>query len=163
MSNKKDTAAANGKNNLLVMMIELKEKCRHHDCSFIRGHAKEEAGNRVKMTGIQGTAFFVKQPSRMEELRVPHRFERRKPFAVVKTIKLSKMDYENFVTDLCADRPFIEEHKKLCGIGPDGVWRCLLVQRRGKSDGVLVMPDGKNYPKYAAFYCGREQANRNCL
>jgi len=51
---------------------------------------------------------------------------------------------------------FIEENKGLCRIDEDGVWLCLLVKRRGQSDGVLVMPDGRDYPKYAAYYPGEE-------
>jgi hypothetical protein len=38
----------------------------------------------------------------------------------------------------------------------DGVWLCLLVKQRGRSDGVLVMPDGRDFPKYAAYYHGEE-------
>jgi hypothetical protein len=51
---------------------------------------------------------------------------------------------------------FIEENKGLCHVNEDGVWRCLLVKQRGRSDGVLVMPDGRDYPKYAAYYPGEE-------
>ena len=75
---------------------------------------------------------------------------------VFTTIEFSKIDYENFIADLCVDRRFIEENKWLCRIDEDGVWRCLLVRRRGQPDGVLVMPDGTDYPKYAAYYPGEE-------
>lgn len=108
------------------------------------------------MNDFYSTAFFVKHPFRIEDLKVPHRYETRKRFAVVKTIELSKIDYDNFVADLCVDRTFIEENKGLCRINEDGVWLCLLVKQRGRSDGVLVMPDGRDYPKYAAYYPGEE-------
>jgi hypothetical protein len=93
------------------------------------------------MNDFHSTAFFVKHPFRIEDLKVPHRYETRKRFAVVKTIELSKIDYDNFVADLCVDRTFIEENKGFCHVNEDGVWLCLLVKQRGQSDGVLVMPE----------------------
>ena len=108
------------------------------------------------MNDFHKTAFFSKHPFRIEDLKTPHRYEQRKPFVVMKTIDLSKIDYDNFIADLCVDRWFIEENKGFCRIDEDGVWLCLLVQRRGQSDGVLVMPDGMDYPKYAAYYPGEE-------
>ena len=108
------------------------------------------------MNDFHNTAFFVKHPFRIEDLKVPHRYEMRKRFAVVKTIELSKIDYDNFIADLCVDRLFIEENKGLCHVNEDGVWLCLLVKQRGRSDGVLVMPDGRDFPKYAAYYHGEE-------
>jgi len=111
----------------------------------------------MKMNDFHNTAFFVRRPFAIEDLRKPHPHKEEKPFAVVKTIGLSKIDYENFIADLCVGRRFIEENKELCRIGEDGVWRCLLVRRRGQPDGVLVMPDGTDYPKYAAYYPGEEE------
>ena len=108
------------------------------------------------MNDFHSTACFVRRPFRIEDLKTPHLYEQRKPFVVVKTIELSKIGYENFIADLCAGRRFIEENKGLCSIGEDGVWLCLLVRRRGQPDGVLVMPDGTDYPKYAAYYPGEE-------
>ena len=87
---------------------------------------------------------------------MPHRYETRKRFAVVKTIEISKIDYDNFVADLCVDRTFIEENKGVWHVNEDGVGLCLLGKQRGQSDGVLVMPDGRDYPKYAAYYPGEE-------
>jgi hypothetical protein len=49
------------------------------------------------MNNFHSTAFFVKHPFRIEDLKVPHRYETRKRFVVVKTIELSKIDYDNFV------------------------------------------------------------------
>ena len=110
----------------------------------------------MKVSDFHNTAFFVRHPFRIEDLKTPHLYEQRKPFAVVKTIGLSKIDYENFIADLCVGRRFIEENKGLCRIGEDGVWRCLLVRQRGQPDVVLVMPDDMDYPKYAAYYPGEE-------
>ncbi len=83
------------------------------------------------MNDFYSTAFFVRRPFTIEDLRKPHPHKEEKPFAVVKTIGLSKIDYENFIADLCVDRWFIEENKQLCCIDTNGVWRCLLVRRRG--------------------------------
>ncbi len=108
------------------------------------------------MNDFQNTAFFVRRPFAIEDFRKPHPHKEEKPYAVVKTIGLSKIDYENFIADLCVDRTFIEKNKGLCHVNEDGVWLCLLVKQRGQSDGVLVMPDGTDYPKYAAYYPGEE-------
>jgi hypothetical protein len=108
------------------------------------------------MNDFHNTAFFVRHPFRIDDLKMPHLYEQRKPFRIEKIVELSKIDYENFIADLCVDRWFIEENKQLCCIDTDGVWRCLLVRQRGQPDGVLVMPDGMDYPKYAAYYPGEE-------
>jgi hypothetical protein len=97
------------------------------------------------------TAFFVSMPFSMEDLKRPHLAERRKPYIVEKTVMLAKIDYENFVTDLCVDRWFIEENKNLCYVDDDDVWHCILVRRRRETEGVLVMPEGQNFPKWAAL------------
>lgn len=104
------------------------------------------------MNDFHSTAFFVKHPFRIEDLKVPHRYETRKRFVVVKTM----VDYDNFIADLCVDRIFIEENKGLCHVNEEGVWLCLLVKQQGQPDGVLVMPDGRDYSKYAAYYPGEE-------
>ena len=95
------------------------------------------------------TAYFVRRPSRMEDLTVLHLLERERPFEVAATVKLAKIDYENFITDMDADRQFIEDHAALCARGE--VWRCLLVQQRGRSDGVLVIPEDGCFVGWAAY------------
>ena len=52
------------------------------------------------MHNFQDTAFFVKQPFGVEDLRRPHRLKQRQPFTIEKTIDLEWIDYENLVTDL---------------------------------------------------------------
>ena len=98
----------------------------------------------------RGSAFFVEYPRTIEDLLVPHLVEKEKPFEVVKTVRLTKIDYENFITDMVADRQFIEDNAALCSRGE--VWRCLLVQQRGHMDGVLVMPEDGCYVGWAAYY-----------
>ena len=75
---------------------------------------------------ISGKAYFVSDPRRIEDLTVLHLVEKERPFEVVKIVKLAKIDYENFITDMVADRQFIEDHAPLCSKGE--VWRCILVQ-----------------------------------
>ena len=97
-------------------------------------------------------AYFVEGPRIIEDLKVPHPIEQETQYEIVKTVKLAKTDYENFITDMIADRQFIEENAALCAQG--SVWRCLLVQQRGRSDGVLIMPIDGCYVGWAAYYRG---------
>lgn len=104
------------------------------------------------------TAFFVEYPFRIEDLMRPHLPEWRKPYVVEHEISLGKIDYENFITDLCVDRWFIEKYAHLCSIDENGVWHCLLVRHKGKSEGVLVMSEGRVFPKWAAYLPSEEEA-----
>ena len=97
-----------------------------------------------------GRTFFVRSPRRIEDLQTLHLVEKERPFEIVKTVKLATIDYENFITDMLADRQFIEDHAALCLKGP--VWCCILVKQRGRTDGVLVMPEDGCYVGWAAYY-----------
>ena len=99
-----------------------------------------------------GFAYFVESPRIIEDLLAPHPIELETQYEIVNTVKLAKIDYENFITDMIADRQFIEENAALCAQG--GVWRCLLVQQRGRTDGVLVVPVDGCYVGWAAYYRG---------
>ena len=99
-----------------------------------------------------GYAYFVESPRIIEDLLAPHPIEQETQYEIVNTVKLAKIDYENFITDMIADRLFIEENAALCAQG--GVWRCLLVQQRGRTDGVLVVPVDGCYVGWAAYYRG---------
>lgn len=68
---------------------------------------------------------------------------------VAARVLLSGLDFENFATDMLADRAFIEEHAALCGVGE--VLRCLLVRRRGGDGGVLVLPERGAFVGWAAL------------
>lgn len=96
-----------------------------------------------------GFAYFVQTPRRIEDLIVPHAIERERGFEIVQTVRLAKIDYENFITDLRADRAFLENAAELCSRGR--TWKCLLVQQRGQADGVLVVPSGGCYVGWAAY------------
>ena len=49
---------------------------------------------------------------------------------------------------MLADRQFLEDHAALCSKGE--VWTCILVRQRGRTDGVLVLPEGC-YVGWAAY------------
>ena len=98
-----------------------------------------------------GYAYFVERPRRIEDLTVPHLVEKERPFRIVTEVQLPAIDYENFITDMLADRQFIEDHSCRCKKGE--VWDCLLVRRRGQPNGVLVMPEDGCFVGWAAYYC----------
>ena len=62
-------------------------------------------------------AYFVEGPRIIEDLKVPHLIEQEIQYEIVKTVKLAKIDYENFITDMIADRQFIEDNASLCSQG----------------------------------------------
>ena len=94
-----------------------------------------------------GYAYFAARPRRIEDLLKPHDIRRETPFHIVKTIYLRAIDYENFTTDLLADRGFIEAFSPLCKKPED----CLFVTRRQRQEGVLVRPEEQAYVKAAAY------------
>ena len=98
---------------------------------------------------ITGRAYFVPDPSRLEDLIVLHMVSDERPYEIVRTITLDSIDYDNFITDMLADRAFIEENHDLCE--KERVWRCLFVRKRGQTDGILVMPEDDSYVGYAAY------------
>lgn len=85
-------------------------------------------------------ANFVERPRRIEELTHPLPTEAKRAYEVVKTIRLAKIDYENFITDMAADRQFLEDNAALCSKS-GSVIRCLRVTSRGADGSVLVVPD----------------------
>ena len=85
-----------------------------------------------------GTAFFVAYPRMIEELMTVEKRGMRAEYEIVKTISLTGIDYENFITDMVADRWFLEEDSPLSG---SPTVRCLLVKQRNKDGGVLVVPE----------------------
>lgn len=97
-----------------------------------------------------GRAYFVDFPRRIEDLTLLHDIDTEHEYEIAATVTLGAVDYENFITDMAADRQFIEEHCAQCSTA--GVWKCLLVRQRGKNDGVLVVPADRCYVKYAAYY-----------
>ncbi len=68
----------------------------------------------------------------------------------MKTIVLPLIDYENFITDMTVDRQYLEDNAHLCEEGD--IWKCLLIRRVNKHDGVLVIPLDQCWVKWAAYY-----------
>ena len=100
------------------------------------------------------TAYFLHRPRRIGELSVPHLLEQEHPYTIVTEVRLSHIDYENFTEDLLADRAFLERYDVPLSI--NGVYQCLYVHCRDRSDGILVVPkDGFLF--YAARYRIEEQ------
>jgi len=102
------------------------------------------------------SAFFVKHPKTIESLRRPHFSEQRRLFTVEKKVRLTKIGYNNFINDMCVQRQFLEPHSCLCGIDENGIWHCILVMQKGRTDGILVMSGGSGIPEWAAYLpnCG---------
>ena len=88
-----------------------------------------------------GTAFFVERPRRMDDLMCPHLPEWEREYEIVKTIRLSRIDYENFITDMVADRQFLEDNASLCSKGR-AIIRCLEITCKSSRECILVVPDG---------------------
>jgi len=107
----------------------------------------------------QGYAYFVERPRRLEDLRRPHLMSQERPFRIVAILQLPEIDYENFITDMLADRQFIEDYGAKCKAGD--VWDCLLVQHSGHSDGVLVLPEQECFVSWAAYYSGNKKMPNN--
>ena len=95
---------------------------------------------------------FLLNARTIEDLMQPYLLAHERKYRIVKTIELGKIDYENFVTDMLADRQFIEDNAGLCSRGE--VWQCLLIRQRRCSDGILVMPEGGCYVGWAAYFLG---------
>ena len=88
-----------------------------------------------------GKAFFVSRPRTIDELYQPHMLSDERPYAVEKVICLNKTDYDNFASDMLADRKFLGENALLQD-SKSQILRCLLVKQRKTNAGILVVPDG---------------------
>lgn len=95
-------------------------------------------------------AYFVKRPRTINDLCRPHRLEEERAYEIVKVVRLSAIDYENFITDMLADRQFIEDYSRLCA--QEEVWNCLFICEKGQERGVLVMPEGECFVGWAATF-----------
>ena len=99
---------------------------------------------------LWGEAAFIYRPRTLNELKESANMEHRKKYQIVKVIELSSIDYTNFITDMLADRLFIEENEELCSY--EHPWKCLLVKDKSSQGGILVMPFNKAFVGWAAIY-----------
>ena len=96
---------------------------------------------------MEQTARFISRPRRIEELR-GFAIGMLRPYQIVSTVCLGGIDYENFATDLPADRAFLEN---VGGCGEEGgLVRCLCVCCPGR-ESILVLPDGTGHVALAAL------------
>lgn len=100
-------------------------------------------------THMEGRAWFVRRPARLEDLQAIHPLDEERPCRAVAEVTLGDMDFQNFITDLYADRAFVEEYAPLCSEGE--VWNCILVRCRGDRNGILVMPEAGCFVGWAAW------------
>ena len=91
-------------------------------------------------------ALFVKHPRTIGDLLHLHAEEHR--FKIAEVVVLQAIDYENFITDMLADRPFLNSN--LFGRVDGDTWYCVFVTQIGLTDGVLVLPEG-DHIEYAAY------------
>ena len=101
-----------------------------------------------------GRAYFARRPRTLEDLRRPYSIEQARPFHISREITLAPIDYENFITDLRADRRFLEDNAGLCEAG--AVMRCLLVRQEGRAEGILVVtdPEDECFVEWGAYMDG---------
>ncbi|MBR4131601.1 MAG: hypothetical protein IKT99_01365 [Oscillospiraceae bacterium] len=92
-------------------------------------------------------AYFIFLPRTAADLSIDNPAGKWKKYRIVKTICLSQIDFENFETDLLADRQFIEDNAALCA-EPGG---CLLVTTRRKQQEYLILPWNGGFVHYAAL------------
>ncbi len=92
-------------------------------------------------------AWFVFRPRTAADLTLKKRAGKWMEYRIVKTICLNGIDYENFTTDLLADRQFIEDHFVLCTEPGD----CLLITGKRQEPELLVIPWQKCFVRYAAL------------
>ncbi len=96
---------------------------------------------------MQERAYFVFRPRLISELSLENPKGKWRLYRIVKTILLSQIDFENFTTDMLADRQFIEDSSPLCAKPGD----CLLVTNRSRQSELLVIPWKGRYVRYAAL------------
>ena len=99
---------------------------------------------------LWGEAAFIYRPRTLIELEESANMQHKKEYKIVKVIELSSIDYTNFITDMLADRLFIEENEEICSY--EHPWKCLLVKDKTSHGGVLVMPHNNSFVGWAAIY-----------
>lgn len=95
---------------------------------------------------MKETAYFVDRPRTIEDLSRRNPNGELREYRIVKTICLRKIDFENFATDLLADRQFIEDNAALCVEDGD----CILVTSRAHKNELLVIPCRGRFVQSAA-------------
>ena len=105
------------------------------------------SAERGDITHMHDQAVFVRRPRTGENIKTGIGMVL--DYEIIKTIRLNPTDYENFVTDMLADRVFLEESADAYAERPPV--KCLLVCGKDRSAGILVLPRGA-YVELAALY-----------
>ena len=113
----------------------------------------------MERRGLTGRAYFVQFPSRIDDLHRLHLLTDRVAYEVVKVVTLPRIDYENFITDMTVERDYLEKSAHLCRPRADGPFRGILVRQRGRTDGVVVLPDPAGFVLWAAYLSDVEGAS----
>lgn len=92
-------------------------------------------------------AYFVFRPRTVSDLSIGNKDGKWREYRIVKSICLNRIDYENFATDLLADRQFIEDNAALCAAPGD----CLLVSSKQQREELLVIPWHSSFVRFAAL------------
>lgn len=74
--------------------------------------------------------------------------EAEREYTVVSRIRLNEIDFENFFTDMLADRWFVEKNGQLCK--ESNQFYCLLTYCNTFSEAILILPESYGHIKYAA-------------
>lgn len=99
--------------------------------------------------GWTGRAGFVSRPRTIDDLRDEKNTRLEEiDYEVTTIVNLDSVDYENFITDMTVSRDYLED---VSGNKKEKI-KCLLVMRRGFSEGVLVVPNDEGFVDYAAIY-----------
>lgn len=92
-------------------------------------------------------AYFVYRPRTVADLNLKNPSGKWEEYRIVKTISLNEIDYENFTSDLLADRQLIDDNSILCKEPGD----CLLIRGKQKPTELLVIPWHGCFVHYAAL------------
>jgi len=107
---------------------------------------------------LSGIAYFLRDARRVDELEELRKGKIRqkisaKQYIIEKVIELTQIDFENFSTDLLAERQFITDNLNLMFVDDNNTWHCLLVVQIGITNpGILVQSKKCEFPKYTALY-----------
>ena len=92
-------------------------------------------------------ALFFLEPRRIDDLAPGNPGGKWMEYRIIKTFCLNNIDFENFTTDLLADRQFIEDNIGLCVAKGD----CFLITNRDHTGELLVIPWNGCFVRYAAL------------
>lgn len=94
---------------------------------------------------------FHRKVTSVSEIESFSRLRQDDVFKIEKVIRLQPEEFEKYANDLQSDQPFIIANADLMRMDKDKVWHCLLVKDAASEHGILVVSDGYDYARYAAY------------